>query len=192
MGVMFEVRGRLSVGLADMKLRWDAEGRPCGRTVSVADRGRLRAKPGVIGLYLDVYGGDASRGRKSAVVGGDWPASMCWPQLTDGYASASILIGSSDPTAMGLPRSLTLPSLDPELMASSTTMACSSSPDGEMMDGSRKASNTGSFWKNSSESGSNGFQWVHLSYDKKGSGSVRTAGVECACEKSGRPIFFWM
>jgi hypothetical protein len=51
-----------------------------------------------------------------------------------------------------------------------------------------KASYTGSFSKNSSESGSNASQWFHLLYGERLiSGSVRTAGY--VCEKRGRPIF---
>lgn len=167
--------------------------------MSVADRWRLpRTEPcdPPVGRRLNlVYWVDASTGRTLGSTA-EWPASKNRCQSIDGYASASIPTGSSDPTAIGLPRSLTLPSLDPELMLSSTTKACScSSPDGGLIDGSMKASYTGLFSKNSSESGSNAFQWVHLShdsYDKKlESGSVRTAGVEWYdFEKRGRPIFF--
>jgi hypothetical protein len=84
-------------------------------------------------------------------------------QLTAGYASASMLAGSSDPTAIGLPRSLTVPSLDEELLLPprlpTKSAVNASRAGGDAWSRSMKSSSTAlSLSKNSSESGSKAFQ----------------------------------
>jgi hypothetical protein len=74
MGVISDVRGKLSVGLAEIKLRREEDGRRCEMTATVADRWRLRTEPcaGVVGLNLGVNCEDASvrGGRTSALMVG--------------------------------------------------------------------------------------------------------------------------
>ena len=84
--------------------------------------------------------------------------------------------GSSDPTAIGLPRSLPLLSLEAELAmppsANDESLSCSSLYSSVSM----KISST-ALSKNSSESGSNAFHLLHfVKGSGLGSGSVRTAG----------------
>jgi len=82
---------------------------------------------------------------------------------------------SSDPTAIGLPLSETLPSLESEV--SETTSVPTKVAASKLGTGSMKASYS-AFWKKSSESGSKWFHALHRSQMSTwGSGSVLTTGT---------------
>lgn len=88
-------------------------------------------------------------------------------------------LASSDPTAMGLPLSETLPSLESDVseIASVAAKAAASKLSLSSCTGSMKASYCAS-WKKSSESGSKRFHTLHRSQMSTwGSGSVLTAGA---------------
>lgn len=93
--------------------------------------------------------------------------------------STSAAWTSSDPTAMGLPLSETLPSLESDVseIASVAAKAAASDLSLSSCTGSMKASYSAS-WKKSSESGSKRFHALHRSQMSTwGSGSVLTAGA---------------
>jgi hypothetical protein len=83
--------------------------------VKVADRWRLpfrsaRDRGSALGLRGRSGDSTSGLGLSTGLTADDWPGD----NQNSGYASASIRTGSSEPTAMGLPLSLTLLSLEVE------------------------------------------------------------------------------
>jgi len=120
-------------------------------------------------------------GKKAGMVGisGDATGALTLRVAHSASAARTSLmrtLASSDPTAMGLPLSETLPSLESDV-SEIASVAAASNLSLSSCTGSMKASYSAS-WKKSSESGSKRFHALHRSHMSTwGSGSVLTAGA---------------